>query len=146
MSSSVVQASTTARTVTVSGVDATTAAELCRCSVHHSPTTCLGSAVAGYGVYAAKAAQLSPYVIPLGSTARVGGTASGEDTTLAAQLGLSVVLSSSTTTVSPYVIPLGSTARVGGTGFGEDTTSAAQLSPYVIPLGSTARVGGTTSG
>ena len=89
--SSVVQASTTAQTVTVSGVDATTAAELCRCSVHHSPTTCLGSAVAGFGVYAAKAAQLSPYVVPLGSTARVHGTGSGEDMTLAAQLGPSVV-------------------------------------------------------
>ena len=89
--SSVVQPGTTARTVTVSGVDATTAAELCRCSVHHSPTTCLGSAVAGFGVYAAEAAQLSPYVVPLGSTARVDGTGSGEDMTLAAQLGPSVV-------------------------------------------------------
>ena len=92
MSPYVISSGSTARVDgTGSGEDVTTTAELCRFSVHHSPTTCLGSAVAGFGVYAAKAAQLSPYVIPLGSTARVHGTGSAEDTTLAAQLGPSVV-------------------------------------------------------
>ena len=163
LASSVVQAGTTARTVTATGVDATTAAELCRCSVRTASTTCARSSEEGFGVDATKATQLSvsvvrssptattlsPYVIALGSTARVGGTGSGDDTTTAAELCRCSVRTASTTCT-----------RSSEEGFGVDATKATQLgvsvvhrspaattlSPYVIALGSTARVGGTGSG
>ena len=165
---------------TGSGEDTTTAAELCRCSVRTASTTCTRSSEEGFGVDATKATQsgvsvvqssstttLSPYVIALGSTARIDGTGSGEDTTTAAelcrcsvrtasttctrsseegfgvdatkatQLGVSVVRSSPTTTVSPCVIPLGSTARVYGAGFGEDATTAAELRANIVHTAST---------
>ena len=162
LASSVVQAGTTARTVTATGVDATTAAELCRCSVRTASTTCARSSEEGFGVDATKATQLrvsvvrsspaattlNPYVIALGSTARVGGTGSGDDTTTAAELCRCSVRTASTTC-----------ARSSEEGFGVDATKATQLgvsvvhssatattlSPYVIALGSTARVDGTAS-
>ena len=162
LASSVVQAGTTARTATATGVDATTAAELCRCSVRTASTTCARSSEEGFGVDATKATQLSvsvvrssptatalsPYVIALGSTARVDGTGSDEDTTTAAVLCRCRVRTASTTC-----------ARSSEEAFGVDATKATQLgvsvvrssptattlSPYVISLGSTARVDGTGS-
>ena len=64
---------------------------------------------------------MSPYVISSGSTARVGGTGSGEDATTTAELGANGVHTVSTTS-----------ARSSPEGSGVDAAMAAQLGSFAV--------------